>query len=74
MTIRLFCVNNFGRPTKIVLFKISCVRDLAQPVKIDLNKNSLPKEKTIQNFIIDAKWFRKTRSENPPAWEIGVTS
>ena len=27
---------------------------LSQPVKIDLNKKSLPKQKTIQNFTIDA--------------------
>ena len=46
----------------------------AQPVKIDLNKKSLPKQKTIQNFTIDAQGFRKTKNENPPTWEMGVTS
>ena len=45
-----------------------------QPAKIDLNKKSLPKQKTIQNFTIDAQGFRKTRNENPPTQEIGVTS
>ena len=45
-----------------------------QPVKIDLNKKSLPRQKTIQNFNIDAQGFRKTKNENPPTWEIGVTS
>ena len=45
-----------------------------QPTKIDLNKKWLPKQKTIQNFNIDAQEFRKTRNENPPTWEIGVTS
>ena len=44
------------------------------PRKIDLNKKWLPKQKTIQNFNIDAQGFRKTRNENPPMQEIGVTS
>ena len=47
---------------------------LAHPVKIDLNKKWLPKQKTIQNFSIDALGFRKTRNENPPTWEIGVSN
>ena len=43
--------------------------------KIDLDKKWLPKKKTIQNFNIDAQGgFRKTRNENPPTQEIGVTS
>ena len=46
----------------------------AQPVKLDLNKKSLPKQKNIQNFTIDAQGFRKTKNENPPTWEIRVTS
>ena len=46
----------------------------AHPAKIYLNKKWLPKQKTIQNFIIDAQGFRKTRNENPPMQEIGVTS
>ena len=45
-----------------------------QPAKLDLNKKSLPKQKTIQNFTIDAQGFRKTKNENPPTWEIEVTS
>ena len=32
----------------------------SQPAKLDLNKKSLPKQKTIQNFTIDAQGFRKT--------------
>ena len=44
--------------------------DCAQPAKIDLNKKWLPKQKTIQNFIIDAQGFRKTRNENPPTQEV----
>ena len=47
---------------------------LSQPVKVDLNEKSLPKQKTIQNFTIDAQGFRKTRCENPPSQEIEVTS
>ena len=43
------------------------------PAKIDLNNKSLPRQKTIQNFNIDAQGFRKTRNENPPMQEIGVT-
>ena len=45
-----------------------------QPAKVDLNKKSFPKQKTIQNFTIDAQGFRKTKNENPPTWEMGVTS
>ena len=33
----------------------------SHPAKIDLNKKWLPKQKTIQNFNIDALGFRKTR-------------
>ena len=47
---------------------------LSQPAKLDLNKKSFPKQKTIQNFIIEAQGFRKTKNENPPTWEIEVTS
>ena len=46
----------------------------SQPAKIDLNKKSFPKQKTIQNFTIDAQGFRKTKNENPPTSEIEVTS
>ena len=46
----------------------------SQPDKIDLNKKSFPKQKTIQNFNIDAQGFRKTNNENLPTWEMGVTS
>ena len=45
-----------------------------QPAKVDLNKKSFPKQKTIQNFTIDAQGFRRTKNENPPTWEMGVTS
>ena len=45
-----------------------------QPAKLDLNKKSLPKQKTIQNFIIDVQGFRKTKNENPPTQELGATS
>ena len=41
---------------------------------MDLDKKWLPKQKTIQNFNIDALGFRKTRNENAPMPEIGVTS
>ena len=47
---------------------------VAHPAKMYLNKKWLPKQKTIQNFNIDAQGFRETRNENPPTWEIGVTS
>ena len=47
---------------------------VTQPTKIDLDKKWLPKQKTIQNFNIDALGFKKTRNENPPMREIGVTS
>ena len=48
--------------------------NVTEPAKLDLNKKSLPKQKTIQNFTIDAQGFRKTKSENPPTLEMGVTS
>ena len=51
-----------------------CPPKYAQPAKIDLNKKWLPKQKTIQNFNIDAQGFRKTINENPTTWEIGFTS
>ena len=44
------------------------------PAKIDLNKKWLPKQYTIQNLIVDAQGFRKTKNENPSTQEIGVTS
>ena len=47
---------------------------LSHPAKIDLNKKWLPKQKTIQNFNIDALGFRKTNNEDPPIREIGVIS
>ena len=52
----------------------SSIHSSAQPAKVDLNKKSFPKQKTIQNFTIDAQGFRKTKNENPPTWEMGVTS
>ena len=60
-----------AEPVKIDLFKISSELHRA---KIDLNKKWLPKKKTVQNFNIDVKGFRKARNENPPTQEIGVTS
>ena len=47
---------------------------IAQTAKSDLNKKSFPKQKTVQNFTIDARGFRKTKNVNPPTWEMGVTS
>ena len=43
---------------------------MPHPAKIDLNKKWLPKQKTVQNFNIDAQGFRKTKNENPPMQEI----
>ena len=60
-----------AEPVKIDLFKISSESHRA---KIELNKKWLPKKKTVQNFNIDAKGFRKARNENPPTQEIGFTS
>ena len=54
--------------------KLYFARPTTQPAKIDLNKKSLPEQKTIQNSTIDAQGFRKTRNENPSTWEIEVTS
>ena len=47
---------------------------MSQPAQIDLDKKWLSKQKTIQNFIIDAQRFRKTRNENPSTQEIKITS
>ena len=54
--------------------QIKVLQSYTQPAKLDLNKKSFPKQKTIQNFTIDAQGFRKTKKENPPTWEMGVTS
>ena len=48
-------------------------KNQSQPVRIDLNKELLPKQKTIEIFVIDAQTFRKTKNENPPTLEIGVS-
>ena len=70
-----FCVHQLTRSVSRVGHSAT-VSDLCapQPAKLDLNKKSLTKQKTIQNFTIDARGFRKTRNENPPTQEIGVTS
>ena len=48
--------------------------NLTQPVKVDLNKKLDSKQKIIQICNIDAHGLRKTKDENPPTWEIRVTS
>ena len=50
--------------------------DASQPAKIDLNKKSLPKQKTIQHFSIDASGSEKQKMKILPrhTWEMGVTS
>ena len=56
------------------IFIIPSAWKVSHPAKIDLDKKWLPKQKTIQNFNIDAQGLRKTRNENPLTLEIGVTS
>ena len=46
----------------------------SQPFKINLNKKLDSKQKISQIFNIDAQGFWKTKNENPPTWEIKVTS
>ena len=41
---------------------------------MDLNKKSGAMHQTLIFFNIDAQGFRKTKNENPPMWEMGVTS
>ena len=58
---------------------ISLTQSFAQPVKIDLNKKLLPKQKTVQIFIIDAQRFGKQKtkilltsaSRSAHGWQIG---
>ena len=50
------------------------IQTMSQLARLDLNKKSFSKQKTIQNFTIDTQGFRKTKNENPPTWETGVTS
>ena len=50
-------------------FQMNGVASQSKPAKTDLNKKSLPKQKTIQNFTIDAKGFRKRKNENH-GWQI----
>ena len=47
---------------------------LPHPVKIDLIKKLDPLQKPIKTFNIDAQRFRKTKNENPPTQEMGVSS
>ena len=74
-----YCIGNY-QIVKQNLLKINCINcfcsslSVAQPAKVDLNKKSFPKQKTIQNFTIDAQGFRKTKNENLPTSEIEVTS
>ena len=42
--------------------------------QIDLNKKFDSKKKTVQIFNIDTQQFRKSKIENPPTREIGVSS
>ena len=58
----------------IVTTSLTQANTPAQPAKPDLNKKSFSKQKTIQNFTIDAQGFRKMKNENLPTWEMGVTS
>ena len=58
----------------MLILKKKIIDMITQPIKLDLDKMSFPKQKTIQNFTIDAQGFRKTKNENPPTWEIEVTS
>ena len=41
---------------------------------MSLDEETVTKQKTIQNFNIDAQGFRKTKNKNPSTCEIGVTS
>ena len=45
---------------------------MTQPAKLDLNKKSFPKQKTIQNFTIDAKGSEKQKMKILPhgKWEL----
>ena len=54
--------------------ELSIAQILPHLVKVDLNEKLDPKQKTIQTFNNEAKRFRKTKNENPPMQEIGVTS
>ena len=72
--IKLFSVICLKRLNyKILDFTLHSI-SASHPAKTDLNKKWLPKQKTIQNFNVYAQGFRKTRNENPPTQEIGVTS
>ena len=47
---------------------------MSHHAKSDLNKESGAMHQTLISFKIDAQGFRKTKNENPPKQEIGVTS
>ena len=55
-----------------VVWLVHAMVSKSQPVKLDLNKKSLPKQKTNQNFTIDAQEFRKTKNKILPRgkWEL----
>ena len=52
----------------------TCNRSYSHQAKTDLNKKSGAMHQTLIFFNIDAQGFRKTTNENPPTWEMGVTS
>ena len=58
MNVKFLKSENEKPPVIKSMIKCAPVRHFAraqsQPAKIDLNKKSLPKQKTIQNFTIDA--------------------
>ena len=49
-------------------------KSLTHHAQTDLNKKSSAMHQTLISFIIDPQGFRKTKNENTPTWEIGVTS
>ena len=75
MYLFLIYIQQILKRDSSVLFFYKCGPHYnTQPTKLDLDKKSLPKQNNIQNFTIDAQGFRKTKNENPPTWEMGVTS
>ena len=62
------------RSSESLQVAVTIIAQYTQPVKIDLTKKLDSKQKTVQIFNIDAQGFRKSKNENPPTWEMGVTS
>ena len=66
----MFEIGFFETEDHTSILCIRAKRFTAQPAKIDLKKKYLPKQKSIQNFNINAQGFRKKKEMKiRPRWK-----